>query len=286
MTTRPYSRTGDLAFGPGVCDMKAGLVTNIFVLRAIKAMGGLPFPVVGLFTGDEEIGSPGSRPHIEAASREARAVFNTEPGRISGNIVTGRKGGCGFHITVQGKAAHSGVNHADGANAIAALAHKVVKLQALTDYEAGITTNIGVIEGGTTHNTVPAYASAELDVRFITLEQHEMLTAQIKRIVEDQEVPGTSATLAPTLTFLPMEEKHSAGLFALYRDAAQRVGFTVDGEFTGGCSDAGFSASLGVPTLCGLGPVGGKAHTEGEFCRLDTMVARTQALAATLCRLG
>jgi glutamate carboxypeptidase len=87
--------------------------------------------------------------------------------------------------------------------------------------------------------------------------------------------------------FLPLEEKHAAGLFALYREAATKdVGFDVGGEFTGGCADSGFTASLGVPTLCGLGPIGGKAHTDDEFCELDSLVPRTQALAATLCRLA
>ena len=115
--TRGYSRQGDMAFGPGVCDMKGGLVANIFALRAIKAVGGLPFPVVALFTSDEEIGSPTGQAEIEAAARGARAVFNTEPGRVSGNVVTGRKGGASFHITVKGRAAHSGVNHKEGASA-------------------------------------------------------------------------------------------------------------------------------------------------------------------------
>jgi len=172
VATRGYSRKDDLAFGPGVCDMKAGLVANIFALRAIKAAGGLPFPVVALFTADEEIGSPTGRAEIENAARGARAVFNTEPGRVSGNVVTGRKGGATFHITVKGRAAHSGANHQDGASAIEALARKIVRLHALTDYDAGITTNVGVIKGGNTHNTVAPWAEAELDLRFVTFAQH------------------------------------------------------------------------------------------------------------------
>ncbi|TDT87720.1 glutamate carboxypeptidase [Azorhizobium sp. AG788] len=287
VANRPYSRKDKLAFGPGVCDMKAGLVTNIFTLRAIKAVGGLSFPVVALFTGDEEIGSGTGRPEIERAAHGARAVLNTEPGRVSGNVVTGRKGGGSFLIKVTGKAAHSGVNHKDGASAIETLARKIVKLHALTDYEAGITTNVGVIKGGNTHNTVAPWAEAELDLRFVTLDQHKAVTAEIERIVAEPEVPGTSATVAPKSMFLPLEERHSAGLFALYRDAAAKdVGFEVGGEFTGGCADSGFTASLGVPTLCGLGPIGGKAHTDDEFCELDSLVPRTQALAATLCRLA
>jgi glutamate carboxypeptidase len=171
------------------------------------------------------------------------------------------------------------------ASAIEALARKITRLHALTDYAAGITTNVGVIKGGNTHNTVAPWAEAELDLRFMTLEQRASIVREIERIVHDEDVPGTSAEIAQISMFLPLEEKYSGTLFALYRNAAARVGFAVGGEFTGGCADSGFTAAMGIPTLCGLGPVGGKAHTDDEFCRLDTLLPRTQALAATICAL-
>lgn len=286
VASRGYSRNGDLAFGPGVADMKGGLVANIFALRALNAVGGLPFPVVALFTADEEIGSLTGRAEIERAAKGARAVFNGEPGRASGNVVTGRKGGGSFHIKVSGRAAHSGANHEAGASAVEALARKIVRLHALTDYAAGITTNVGVIKGGNTHNTVAPWAEAELDLRYMTLEQRAQIVPEIEKIVSAQDVPGTSAQITPVAMFLPLEEKNAAALFAVYRAAALQVGFAVGGEFTGGCADSGFTAALGVPTLCGLGPVGGKAHTDDEFCRLDTLLPRTQALAAAICALA
>jgi glutamate carboxypeptidase len=254
-------------------------------MRALKAGGGAEFPIIALFTADEEIGSPSGRAAIEAAAKGARAAFNTEPGRVSGNVVTSRKGGLTLAISVEGRAAHSGVNHADGASAIGALAAKVVKLHGLTDYASGITTNVGVMRGGQAHNIVADQAEAELDIRVTSVDQIDGLMRRITAILAAEDVPGTDARFVKKAQFMPLEERHSAELFARYVQAAAAVGFSVDGEFTGGCADSGFTAALGVPSLCGLGPVGGRAHTDREFCRLDTMVPRAQALAITIADL-
>ncbi|MBC3952420.1 M20 family metallopeptidase [Pseudomonas folii] len=285
-TTRGYSRDATLAYGPGVADMKGGLVLNCFALKALKRAGQLPYPVQVLYTGDEEIGSGSARGHIETAARAARAVLNTEPGRASGNVVSARKGGATLIIEVTGRAAHSGVNHADGASAIEALARKIVKLHALTDYPAGITTNVGLMSGGTSSNTVAPSATAKLDVRFIELKHWDQIFEAIQKIVAEEELPGTTAVLKEATTFLPMEAQHSIRLLALYQQQAQTLGFSVEGEFTGGCADSGFTASLGIPTLCGLGPVGGKVHTDREYLELDTLVPRAQALVATILAVG
>lgn len=286
VANRGYTQRDGIGYGPGVADMKAGLVLNCFVMLALKRLPALPFPVRALFTADEEIGSPDGRAFIEAAARGARAAFNAEPGRVSGNVVTARKGGAGFLIETLGKAAHSGVSHADGASAIEALSRKIVKLHALTDHARGVTTNVGIIEGGVSRNTVAPWARAQLDVRFVTNAQRDRLFADIEAIVAAPEVEGTSSSVTRTSGFLPLEERMSAELFGRYRRQAEALGFEVGGEFTGGCSDAGVTASLGVPTLCGVGPVGAKMHTEEEYCRLDTLVPRTQAVAATLLGLG
>ncbi|ODJ91426.1 M20 family metallopeptidase [Pseudomonas viridiflava] len=285
-TTRGYTRDEKLAYGPGVADMKGGLVLNCFALKALKRAGPLPFPVQILYTGDEEIGSGSARVHIERHARAARAVLNPEPGRASGNVVSARKGGATLIIEVSGRAAHSGVNHADGASAIEALAHKVIKLHALTDYAAGITTNVGLMSGGTSSNTVAPTATARLDVRFIELRQWDDILTAIQAIVDAEELPGTSARLLEATTFLPMEAQHSTDLLQRYQSVAADLGFSVEGEFTGGCADSGFTASLGIPTLCGLGPVGGKVHTDREYLELDTLVPRGQALVATIVGLA
>lgn len=283
---RGYTQRGDLAYGPGVADMKSGLVLNVFVLRALTRLDPLPFPVHALFTADEEIGSRDGAAFIREAAAGARAVLNAEPGRISGNVVTARKGGAALLIEVEGRAAHSGVSHADGASAIEALARKIIKLHALTDYASGVTTNVGLIEGGVSRNTVAPMATAQLDTRFVTNEQRSELLARIEAIVAEEEIPGTRATVRQTSGFLPMEPAMSEALFARYQAQAEKLGFSVDGEFTGGCSDAGTTASMGIATLCGTGPVGAKMHTDDEYCRLETFVPRAQAVAATILDLA
>lgn len=285
VAARPWRRDGDTAFGPGVADMKGGLVVDVFVLRALKAVGGLDFPVIGLFTADEEIGSPSGRVVIEREVVGARAAFNAEPGRASGNVVTGRKGGVTLHVVVKGRAAHSGVNHPDGRSAIGALAAKITAIHALTDYDRGVTTNVGVVKGGRTHNTVADFAEAEVDIRFPAVADLDGILRSIEAILAREDVPDTVATYTRGHLFMPLEGERSAALFERYRKAAAEVGFSVEGEFTGGCADSGFTGALGIPSLCGLGPVGGAAHTEREWCRLDTLVPRAQALASTIAGL-
>ena len=283
---RPFTRRGDVATGPGVADMKSGVVSGCFVLAALAAAGGAPFPVTAIFTADEEVGSTASHAEIERTAKGARAVLNLEPGRASGNVVKARKGGAAVEIEIAGKAAHSGSAPQNGRSAIEALARKIVRLHALTDYETGITANVGVIAGGTVRNMVAPWAKAELDLRFVESAQWPDLLARVEAILAADDVPGTTATWSVGAIFRPLEEKMSCDLLARYRTAAASLGFAVDGEFSGGCADSGFTASLGIPSLCGLGPVGDHSHTEREYSRLDTLVPRAQAVALTLLSLA
>ncbi|MBN8900734.1 MAG: M20 family metallopeptidase, partial [Rhodospirillales bacterium] len=282
-TRRPFTIRDGIAYGPGVADMKAGLVMNCFVLAAFARFGAAPAPLVGLFTGDEEIGSPEGRAVIEAEARRARVVFNSEPGRVSGNVVTGRKGGVFMGFRITGKAAHSGGNFQDGISAIEELARKIQALHALTDLARGITVNVGLVSGGQSVNTVAPWAEGQIDLRYVQPEDKDEAMAAIAAIIGRAYVPGTSAELSIKGEFLPLTQTPAAKqLFDLYVDAAAETGFRTDGEFTGGCADSGFTAAMGAPTLCAVGPVGGKAHSPDEFLRLDSLVPRAQACARAI----
>lgn len=283
---RPFRIDGTRGTGPGCADMKAGLVMNAFVLRAFAETGGAPVPLHALFTGDEEIGSPASRPIIEAAAREACAVFNSEPGRVSGNIVDGRRGGTFFRATMVGRAAHAGLNPADGRSAIHELGRKIVAWQALNDDMRDVSVNIGLVSGGQSVNTVAPNAAAEIDLRFTDPEDGPRLARDIARIARDcieDDVTGEIETLG---SFSPMAQNEgSRSLTAQYLKAAADLGQTTQAEFTRSCADSGVASATGTPTICALGPVGGKAHSPDEYVELDTLVPRAQALALAIARL-
>jgi glutamate carboxypeptidase len=277
---RPFSIRDGRAYGPGVADMKSGLVLNAFVLAAFRKFGGNPAPLIALLTSDEEIGSPQSRDVIEMTARGARAVYNSEPGRANGNVVTGRKGGIFMIMNVAGKAAHSGANFEAGRSAIHALAHKVLAIAALTDLSIGVTLNVGLISGGQSVNTVAPAASGEIDLRYTRHADRDRIVGAIEKIVATEHVPGTSATLLIRGEFLPLEQTvANANLFSAYQSAARQIGLKLEGEFTGGCADSGFTSALGTPTVCATGPVGGLAHTPEEYMVVDSLVPRAQTLA-------
>ena len=283
---RPVTIKDKRAYGPGVADMKAGLVMNVFVAAAFQRFGGNPHPIKVLITSDEEIASPSSRPVIEREGRAARAVFNAEPGRPTGNVVTSRKGGIFMHFGITGKAAHSGANFAAGISAIGELAHKIVQIHALTDLAKGITLNVGLVAGGQSVNTTAPYAEGQIDLRYIEPADRATVMAAIEKIIATSSVPGTSATLTVKGEFLPaVQSEGSKALFEGYQAAARQVGLTtLQGEFSGGCADSGFTAAVGTPTICGVGPVGGLAHTPEEYLELDSIVPRAQALALAILR--
>jgi glutamate carboxypeptidase len=237
-------------------------------------------------TGDEEIASPSSRPIIERVGRAARCVFNSEPGRPSGNVVTSRKGGVFLSFEIIGKAAHSGGNFEAGISAIGELAHKIVALHKLTDLRRGITVNVGLVSGGQSVNTTAPSAGGQIDLRYVKADERAQMLTALQEIVDRATVVGTSARLEIRGEFLPVTSTPKADeLFSCYQAAALDAGLRVAGEFSGGCADSGFTAGVGCPTLCGVGPVGGNAHTPEEYLEIDTLVRRAQAMALAILRL-
>lgn len=288
---RPFTIEGGRAYGPGVADMKSGLVIEAFVMAGFAALGGAPAPLTMLTTSDEEIASPSSRPLIDAYARQSRAVFNAEParegkvpasgGNLRGQVVTrARKGGVFMRVEVTGKAAHSGARYQEGRSAILDLAQKVAPLHALTDLEAGITVNVGLIGGGQTVNTIAPSAWAEIDLRYVEPAQRDALVEAIRAIVETPGVEGTNARLSIYGEFLPLNES-AAGqkLLDIYTRAGRTFGVDVVADFSGGCADSGITAAAGCPTLCSVGPIGGAGHTPEEFILLDSVLPAAQTLA-------
>lgn len=280
---RPFTIADGRAYGPGVADMKAGIVMNCFVAAALARAGGAPDPLVLLITGDEEIASPASAEYIRREAGQARYVFNAEPGRANGNVVTARRACIFARIRVEGRAAHSGVNFPDGASAIEEMSRKVMALHELTDLERSISVNVGLISGGQSVNTVAPTAVASLDLRYLDPADRDGLVAALRDIVERCTVENTSATLEVYGEFPPMHlSDASTQLFERYREASRRLGVAVNGELTNGAADSGFAAAEGAATLCGLGPVGGKYHGEEEYIELSSLLTRARVLAETI----
>lgn len=283
----PYRVEEGIAYGPGVADMKAGLVMNAFVARAFHECGGNIAPIRVLFTGDEEIASPASREVTIAMARGAGTVLNAEPGRPTGNVVVERKGAMFIDFEVDGVAAHAGVAHEKGASAIEALARKIMALHALTDRDTGVTTNVGTVEGGVSVNTVAPFARGRLDVRYPKGVDDAALKRQIESIIEEASPACTCGRITHEGRFLPLfQTDESRLLLDDYARAAQQLGLAVKGESTGGSADSGLTAAAGAPTLCATGPVGGNVHTRKEYCDLRTLVPRAEICALTILTRG
>lgn len=280
---RPFRIEGNRAYGPGVADMKAGVVMNAFIIASLAQTKHAAPEVTALFTCDEEIGSPLSKDVIEKFAKKAAFVFNSEPGRPSGNVVTGRKGGIFLEMDVEGKAAHSGANFSEGINAISEIANKIVALDQLTDVEQGLTVSVGLISGGQSVNTSAPSAKASIDVRVKDLEQREQVMGRIRCICNKNFITGTFSKLSVIGEFRPfVPSNESQALFKLYQETLGGLGYKTDQEFSGGCADSGMTSSLGAITLCATGPVGGKFHTPDEYTEIDTFVPRAKAVLMTL----
>ena len=283
--TRPFSQNGQNSYGPGVSDMKGGIVAGYFALKTLLALQDKtgPLPLEALFTSDEEIGSAASGPVIVERCRTAKAAFFLEPARPNGALVIGRDGGDLFRIDVRGKAAHAGNNFPDGISAVNALASVVTAFAALSDDPGGMNVNVGIIGGGSGAIIVPDHAWALVSTRFSTIEQRAFLLDHIRTIVRDNNGNGISIAMSDPVGFLPFRENEdNKAMFALVREAGGVFDLDLAGVTTGSGADAGLASSNGVPTICGMGPIGGNLHTDKEFMVSASLPERTKVLALSI----
>lgn len=290
-TFEGFRRDGDLARGPGVLDMKGGLVVVAWALKALLAadvstsLPGLRIVIVA----DEEVGSPEGQSIIREVIQGVQGALVFEAGRQGDRVITRRKGTGAMTITAHGKAAHAGNAHKEGVNALWALSKLVDRIQGLTDYTRGITVNVGKITGGTSKNTVPERADALVDLRFETRADAEALIEALRKVGEEcsAAVPGSTIELQGGVVRLPLERTDaSVKLMMSYGDCARAAGLGFgEAPLIGGGSDASTSGAMGIASIDGLGPRGIGFHTADEQIEVVTLVQKAQALALFLTSL-
>jgi len=273
--------------GPGVCDMKGGLLVGMYALRALQIANFRDFAEIAFFfNSDEEIGSPGSRPIYAPIARRMDAALVLESARANGDIVSARKGSGEFTLRVTGKAAHAGVEPEKGANAVVELAHQIIALQELNGLAPSVTVNADVIVGGTKSNVIPEEAWVIVDVRAIDPAGAEAITSALTSLPTRTILPGTRAQVSGHFSYPPMARTPAVRFLAeLARDSARELGFEINDVATGGASDANVLASLGVPVLDGLGPIGGLDHSSDEYIEIDSLAPRAAMMAGLIQRI-
>jgi glutamate carboxypeptidase len=287
---RPFRIDGSIARGAGVSDMKAGLIAGLRAIAALRALSGgatggganLPFERLTFIANpDEEIGSPSSTPHIIEAAETADACFVLECARANGDFVSARKGIADIRLTINGRAAHAGVEPEKGRSAILAGAELVREIHALNGRWPQVTTNVGVFKAGTRPNIVCDQAELQVDVRAMAAVHLASAIAAIEELAAAPAVPDVSIDVETMAGWAPMEKlERSDRLTGHVIALAQRLGFETKDTSTGGASDANTTSGMGVPSIDGLGPIGGMDHSPEEYLEVDSIVPRTTLLAA------
>jgi len=276
---------GDILTGPGVQDMKSGIITAIYGLHiASTLLGEERLPVKIVFNADEETGSKNSRALIEEVMTGAEAALILEGHKLSENaLVTSRKGIMMGQMQVTGRAAHAGEEPEQGASAIVEAAHKIAALDRLKDSAAGILVTTGVIRGGQVANQVPDQCTSSIDVRFTTKAQEAQIQAAVQKIMAAVYVPGTTTQCTLATARPPFEEAPgNRALFKDYAAAASDLGLTFGVSHRGGGSDGNFTAAMGIPTLDGMGPAGDFPHTAREYINKESFFNAITLLARIL----
>ena len=287
---RPFRIEDGKAYGPGVMDMKAGIAISLYTVKALLDNGWDDTDLTLFFCGDEEPAHP-LTDAVEWFKKEGLgkdAVFNMEPGRADGSVVIGRKGVIRPVLTVKGIAAHAGNEPEKGASAVLELCHKTIALHALTDLEVGTTYNVGVFNGGSLANIVADHAEARVDIRFKTAEEAEKAIKSVEAIAAQTYVANTTTTVTENrIEFMPLETTDGVQkLYGHLSKQAEKLGLPVPGAlYVGGSADSAWTAMVGAPTLCGMGPQAVGAHSNNEYLFVPSMTERAQLLAMCIMHL-
>ena len=284
LNSMPFIQKDDKTYGPGVLDMKGGIVVTLSAIRHLRHEKRMPSrPVTVLFTSDEEIGSDSSRTLIEKLARESALVMVLESGLVDGSLKVWRKGVGEFLVKVHGRASHAGGAHEAGRNAIQEMAHQVLAIQAMTDYGKGTTLNVGIIKGGTASNVVPAECEIDVDYRVLVPDEAERINtgmASLKPVT-----PGTSIAVSGGLNRPPMPNDDAMKrTFEKASQIASGIGMKITAGGSGGGSDANFVAPLGIPVLDGLGTFGEGYHSEREYIFTESLFSRAALVAELISR--
>ena len=278
---RPFTIENGRAKGPGVFDMKGGI---LIAWMALKVLQPLPRPVTVLLSSDEEAGSTSSRELIEREATASDTVFVLEPSLPGGALKTARKGVGRFTVMAAGRAAHAGIDPSRGINAIQEIAHQILQLQRLTDLQRGTTVTVGLVQGGSRVNVVPAEAAVDVDVRASSNHEAARITDAIRALRPQLE--GAALHVRGGFNRPPMERTIETGrLFEIARIVAQELGFELKEGSTGGGSDGNFTSAMGVPTLDGLGAIGDGAHALDEYVEIDSLPERAALIAGLISRV-
>lgn len=286
---RPFTIKDGKAYGPGVLDMKGGIVAALYAIKALKSIGYNARPIKVLLAGDEEVLHANSNTP-DVLMKEATgygAAFNVETGFVDDGIVVGRKGVARVMMEVQGVAAHAGNDPENGRSAILEIAHKIIDVQSLTDWEKGITFNVGVMQGGKTSTAVPDYAKIFIDVRYKNPDDLSYFMNQLEGVGNKTYIEGTSTTVTYMDGMKPMKTTDGVKqLFEVVKEAYEENGFgTPYAKMVGGASDSAYSVLAGVPTVCAMGVKGGRNHSPEEYAVVDSLFERAKLLIACVLKL-